>query len=149
VKISNHNVDSIDDLVDAIDAEQVPTGRLISAYCDLLLRLAEDSRLSFVPSSELAQLKAYVERAAKLLEEEKEQERAEIRAKLWNLADASKESNPALYGIIRCVIFAYGKTQEWDRAPDPPVFYFLHYLKKSVPDIEEEFLQHFKDALFR
>jgi hypothetical protein len=72
-----------------------------------------------------------------------------IKKRLWELAIENEKNNPSLYYLARCAILIYGEESEWEAAQDQPIFYFLMYAQKIFPDIEAEFVEFFRQHLFR
>ncbi|HWT21169.1 MAG TPA: hypothetical protein VN280_19885 [Variovorax sp.] len=140
------NTEEFDKLEEALDERGISIETLLSTYRDFLEKLVCSGKFVTIPSASLSYILGRLKEPAALLIE-KEEERREIRNHLWALADENRDANPDLYNLARCAIIIYGKMEDWDTAQDSPVFYFLFHLRKILPNIESEFITHFKKSL--
>lgn len=140
-----HDIKTIDDLEDAIDAAHIDVETLILAYRDLIRDLVNACRFDNLSAPDLQRVVQYLDAVPE--EAPAQGARSPTRLALWSFAKENQE-NAVLYHLIRGLICMFGDKADWEVAQDPVIFYFLLYLQRAIDDIEQVFVEHFAKALF-
>lgn len=142
------DLDDIELIEDSIDGDDSGITRISKTYAEFLLKLLVDGRFdSLIGSGDLNEVRSCLEGARHAIVAN---EGAECLQKMRILERNSRDANPALSYLARCVIQSYIREKDWDddTAPDrSPLYLFLIGVRKIIPGIGPEFVAYFKAKL--
>jgi len=141
------NIETFDDLDDAIEDAHIDVDALIPPYRDLIRDLVNAGRFDSLSESELRRVLRYLDAIPEDTAAHTAGARATMRRELWSFADENRD-NPVLYSLSRGLICMFSHKDDWECAQDSVIFYFLLFLRDAIGDIEPEFVNHFAKALF-